>query len=104
MQTNLNHTTLSGNLCEDPRLEVLPSGQVVCEMKLASHYRARDPQTGRWREHTDFIPIRAFAHQARTAKDHLKKGDGIALAGRIGSRKVEGQWHCEVIAQTVQFT
>jgi single-strand DNA-binding protein len=104
VQTNLNHITLSGNLCRDPRLEVLASSQVVCEMQVASHYRARNPQTGQWREHTDFIPVRAFAHQARTANDHLKKGDEIALAGRVNSRKLEDRWVCEMIAQTVQFT
>lgn len=37
MRANLNHTTLSGNLCQDPILEVLPSGQVVCAMKVACH-------------------------------------------------------------------
>ena len=107
MQTNLNHITLSGNLTGEPRLEVLSSGRVVCEMRVACHYRARNAQTGQWQEHTDFIPVRAFAHQARTASDHLKKGDGIALAGRICSRKIKtpgkDRWVCEVIAQTVQF-
>lgn len=104
MRANLNHTTLSGNLCEDPKLEILPSGQVVCSMEVASHYRARDPQTGKWKEHTDFIPVRAFAHQARTAYDHLKKGDGVAIVGRVSSRKLEDRWLYEVIAQAVQFT
>jgi single-strand DNA-binding protein len=104
VQTNLNHTTLSGNLTDNPRLEVLPSGQVVCEMHVACHYRARNSQTGQWQEHTDFIPVRAFAHQARTANDHLRKGHEIALAGRISSRKIKDRWVCEVIAQTVQFT
>lgn len=104
MQTNLNHITLSGNLCRDPKLEVLASGQVVCGLHVAYHYRARNPQTGQWQEHTDFIPVRAFAHQARTANDYLQKGDKIALAGRVCSRKLEDHWVCEVIAQTVQFT
>jgi single-strand DNA-binding protein len=104
VQTNLNHITLSGNLCRDPRLEVLASGEVVCDMRVACHYRARNAQTGQWQEHTDFIPVRAFAHQARTANDHLKQGDGIALVGRVCSRKLDDRWVCEVIAQTIQFT
>ena len=109
MAMNLNHVTLSGNLTRDPVLEVLASGHVVCELHVASHYRARDDQSGQWREHTDFVPVRAFAYQARTACDHLRKGSAVALAGRICSRKLSGQdgqrrWVCEVIAQTVQFT
>jgi predicted Rossmann fold nucleotide-binding protein DprA/Smf involved in DNA uptake len=43
MAVNLNHVTLSGNLACDPVLEVLAGGRVVCEMKVASHYRARSP-------------------------------------------------------------
>jgi single-strand DNA-binding protein len=107
MAVNLNHTTLSGNLTRDPALEVLASGNVVCELHVACHYRARDAQTGQWREHTDFIPVRAFAHQARTAHEHLRKGSGVAIVGRICSRKLsEGgveTWRVEVIAQAVQF-
>jgi single-strand DNA-binding protein len=106
---NLNHVTLSGNLTRNPMLEVLASGQVVCDMHVACHYRARDGHTGQWREHTDFIPVRAFAYQARTEADHLHKGDEVALAGRICSRKLtepgeDPRWVTEVIAQTVQFT
>ncbi len=109
MGTNLNHVTLSGRLTRDPTLETLPSGHIVCAMQLACHYRARDNHTGEWREHTDFLPVRAFSHQARTSGDHLHKGDEIALAGRICSRKVYSPdappcWITEVIAQTVQFT
>ncbi len=107
MAVNLNHVTLSGNLTRDPALEVLASGQVVCELHVACHYRARDGQTGEWREHTDFIPVRAFAHQARTAHDRLRKGSAVAIVGRICSRKLsaggaEG-WRVEVVAQAVQF-
>jgi single-strand DNA-binding protein len=107
MAIDLNHTTLSGNLTRDPVLEVLASGNVVCELHVACHYRARDAQTGQWREHTDFIPVRAFAHQARTAHDHLRKGSAVAIVGRICSRKLSESgahaWRVEVIAQAVQF-
>jgi single-strand DNA-binding protein len=104
MAVNLNHVTLSGNLTRDPTLDVLASGHVVCELQVACHYQARDAQTGQWREHKDFIPVRAFAHQARTAHERLRKGSGVAIAGRICSRKVTDKWRVEVVAQTIQFT
>jgi single-strand DNA-binding protein len=107
MAMNLNHVTLSGNLTRDPELQVLPSGHVVCELHVASHYRARDGQSGAWREHTDFIPVRAFAHQARTAHEHLRRGSAVAIVGRVCSRKLDGNdassWRVEVVAQCVQF-
>jgi single-strand DNA-binding protein len=107
MAVNLNHVTLSGNLTRDPTLEVLPSGHVVCELHVACHYRARDAHNGAWRKHTDYIPVRAFSHQARTAHEHLRRGSAVAVVGRVCSRKVgargAGAWRVEVIAQTVQF-
>jgi single stranded DNA-binding protein len=104
---NLNHVTLSGNLTRDPRLEILPCGHVVCELHVACHYRERDANSGAWRKHTDYIPVRAFAHQARTAHEHLRRGSPVAIVGRVCSRKLSarsaGAWRVEVIAQTVQF-
>ena len=32
--------------------------------------------------------MRAFAHQARTAHEHLRKGRGVAVVGRVCSRKL----------------
>jgi len=109
MAVNLNHVTLSGNLTRDPELQVLPSGQVVCELHVASHYRARDGQSGAWRKHTDFIPVRAFSHQARTAHEYLRRGSAVAVVGRICSRKLDtdgndaSSWRVEVVAQCLQF-
>jgi single-strand DNA-binding protein len=107
MSVNLNHVTLSGNLTRDPELEILASGHVVCDLHVATHYRERDMCSGEWREHTDFIPIRAFGHQARTSHEHLRRGSAVAIVGRICSRKVDqaggATWRVEVIAQCVQF-
>jgi single-stranded DNA-binding protein len=58
-------------------------------------------------EHTDFIPVRAFAHQARTAHEYMRRGSAVAIVGRISSRKLDGNdassWRVEVVAQCVQF-
>ena len=35
MSVDLNHVTLSGSLTQDPVLGTLPSGKVVCEMRVA---------------------------------------------------------------------
>lgn len=108
---DLNHVTLSGRLARSPALETLASGHVVCKMVVACHYRQRDDLPGAWREFTDYVPVRAFGFQARTARDGLRKGSRVSLVGRVASRRVaedgEGdddhRWILEVIAQTVQF-
>jgi len=107
MPADLNHLTLSGRLARDPVLCVLPSGHTVCDLLVACHYRARDDHSGAWREHTDFVLVRAFGFQARTSCDHLSKGRQVSLVGRICSRRVSengsDQWVTEMIAQAVQF-
>lgn len=103
---DLNHVTLSGRLARAPVLETLASGHVVCELVVGCHYRSRDETTGAWREYTDFVLVRAFGFQARTAYDGLRKGSLVSLVGRVASRKVGadgGEWVLEVLAQTVQF-
>jgi single-strand DNA-binding protein len=87
-------------------LETLASGHVVCELVVACHYRARDKHTEAWKEYTDFVPVRAFGFQARTAYDGLREGSLVAIVGRVGSRRIEGEagrWVLEVLAQAVQF-
>jgi len=82
MSVDLNHVTLSGSLTQDPVLGTLPSGKVVCEMRVACAYRSREETTGAWRDWTDQVPVRAFGYQARTAADHLRKGRRVAIVGR----------------------
>ncbi|MGH2878309.1 MAG: single-stranded DNA-binding protein [Solirubrobacteraceae bacterium] len=106
---DLNHVTLSGRLARSPVLETLASGHVVCSMVVACHYRQRDDLTGAWREFTDYVPVRAFGFQARTAKDGLRRGSLVSVVGRVASRRLaegdedDGRWVLEVIAQAVQF-
>jgi len=104
LPADLNHLTLSGRLARDPVLSVLASGHTVCDLLVACHYRARDEHSGAWRDYTDYVPVRAFGFQARTASDHLSKGRQVSLVGRICSRRDEGDRPVvEMIAQAVQF-
>jgi len=108
MAVDLNHVTLSGSLTQDPVLGTLPSGKVVCEMRVACAYRSREETTGAWRDWTDRVPVRAFGYQARTAADHLRKGRRVAIVGRVSTRRIcdpnqEPRWVVEVVAQTIQF-
>ncbi len=108
MAADLNHVTLSGCLTQDPVLETLSSGKVVCDMRVACAYRSRDEDSGAWRDWTDRLPVRAFGYQARTAADHLRKGRRVAIVGRVSTRRIcdpdtEPHWVVEVVAQTIQF-
>jgi single-strand DNA-binding protein len=108
MTVNLNQVAITGNLSRDPVLVELASGHIVCEMQIASHRRSRDEVTGAWEEWADFFTVKAFGFQARTTHEHLCKGQGVAVSGRLSSRRThspdpEYPWATEIIAEAVQF-
>lgn len=105
---NLNQVAITGNLTRDPELVELPSGHVVCEMQLASHHSSRNDVTGEWEEWPSYFTVKAFGFFARTAHERLCKGQGVAVAGRLSSRRTDCtdpryQYATEIMANTVQF-
>jgi single-stranded DNA-binding protein len=77
-------------------------------MELASHRRSRDEITSAWTEWTDYFIVKAFGFQAHTTHQHLDKGSGVAISGRLSSRSVlepDGahRREVEIIAEAVQF-
>lgn len=105
---NLNQLAITGNLTRDPQLLELPSGHVLCEMQIACHRRSQDELTGEWQEWPDYFTVKAFGFQARTSHQHLRKGHGVAISGRLSSRRATGpdgtpQHIAEIIAEAVQF-
>jgi single-strand DNA-binding protein len=108
MTVNLNQVAITGNLTRDPVLVELPSGHVFCEMQVASHRRSRNEITGAFEEWADFFTVKAFGFQARTTHEHLRRGQGVAIAGRLSSRRTHSAdpqhyWATEIIADAVQF-
>ncbi len=105
---NINQVAITGCLTRDPELVTLPSGHVFCEMQVASNHRSRNDVTGVWEEWPDYFTVKAFGHQARTSHEHLCKGQGVAISGRLSSRRVldaDGapQHVTEIMAGAVQF-
>jgi single-strand DNA-binding protein len=108
MTVNLNQVAITGNLTRDPTLVTLPSGHVICELRLASHHRKRDEVSGAWQEWADYFTVKAFGFQARTSHKGLSKGSGVAISGRLSSRRVTDpdgapRHVAEIIAEAVQF-
>lgn len=108
MTVNLNQVAITGCLSRDPVLVEMPSGHTVCEMQIASHRRSRDELTGEWQEWADFFTVKAFGFQARTTHERLCKGQGVAISGRLSSRRTHSAdpqhyWATEIIAEAVQF-
>jgi len=84
----MNTVNLIGRLTRDPELRSLPSGQAVCEMRIAV-------DNGKSREGEDrdatFIDVSSFGAQAEACAKYLAKGRQVAVEGRLVYR----EWQAE---------
>ncbi len=109
MAFNLNHVTLTGNLTHDPVLIPLPSGQCMCELRLACNRMWHNKLSGGWVEWVDYFDVRAFGSLAPAAHQHLHKGSGLALDGRLSHQpsRCNDPAHRQdvvVLAEQIQFS
>ena len=105
---SLNKVFLLGNLTRDPDLRGLPTGQSVCELRLAV---SRRYVTGSGQEASDtcFVDIVVWGRSAANCKQYLVKGSQVLIEGRLQLDRWEdrnggGQRsRLRVIAEQVQF-
>ena len=105
---SLNKVFLLGNLVRDPDLRGLPSGQSVCELRMAVSRRYRG-SNGQDAEETCFVDVVVWGNSAKNCKQYLAKGSQIMVEGRLQldqweDRNVGGmRSRLRVIADQVQF-
>ena len=75
----MNRVILIGRLTKDPEIRTTESGQSICRFTVAVDRRfKREGQPT-----ADFISVIAFGKQAEIIVQYIKKGNRIALEGRI---------------------
>ena len=83
-----NHTTIVGNLVEDPELRFTQSGIAVTNLRVAVTQRIQ--QDGEWRDgDTSFLKVNVWRGQAEHLADSLTKGDRVMVTGRLRQRSWE---------------
>jgi single-strand DNA-binding protein len=83
-----NHTTIAGNLVEDPELRFTSSGIAVANLRVAVTQRIQ--QDGTWRDgDTSFFKVNVWRGQAEHLADSLGKGDRVMVTGRLRQRSWE---------------
>src|SRR5271155_1739825 len=103
----INHVVLTGRLTRDPRLHPLPSGNSVCELRLAVNTRRREAAGG-WVEKPNFFDVVVYGASGENVAKHIHKGGPVAVDGRLDWRKWETKdgrpaQAVRIIARTVQF-
>lgn len=80
----MNRVQLTGRLTRDPELRELPSGEKVCEMRIAVDGGGRNHEAG-------YFNVVSYGDSGRAAGEFLKKGWLVAVDGRLEHR----QWKTE---------
>lgn len=102
----MNKSTLIGRLVRDPDLKYTPgAGTAVVTLTLAI-----DRRTGKEsdKKEADFIPVVIWGKTAEATAQYTRKGQLLAVSGRIQTRSYENKegkkvYVTEVVAEEVQF-
>ena len=88
MSTLRNRVCLIGRLGQDPEVKKLESGKTLAKFSLATSERYKS-ENGESHEDTTWHDIVAWEGKADIAEKYMKKGDQIAVEGRISKRSYE---------------
>ena len=104
---SLNKVLLIGNLTADPEPKFLPSGQCVCNMRLATNRKWKDA-SGAPKEEVTYSNVEAWGKSGESAAEFLKKGSPVLIEGRLHYKEwtdPEGKKRSalSVVAERVQF-
>src|SRR3954453_20559080 len=108
MAGSVNKVILIGHLGAKPELKYLPSGQAVCEMRLATNEVFNDKQNQR-QERTEWHRVVVWGKTAENCAQYLDKGRQIYIEGRLQTRSWddknsgEKKYMTEVVANQVTF-
>ena len=84
----MNSVNLIGRLTRDPELRSIPSGQAVCELRIAVDNGAS--REGEDRDPT-YVDVASFGPQAEACAKYLTKGRQVAVSGRLLYREWEAE-------------
>ena len=83
-----SHTTIVGNLVDDPELRFTNNGIAVANLRVAVTQRVQ--QDGQWRDgDTSFFKVNVWRGQAENLAESLGKGDRVMVTGRLRQRSWE---------------
>lgn len=76
-----------GNLGADPESRFTPSGDAVCNIRIACTESWRDKATGERKEATEWVRIAFYGRLAEIADQYLRKGSQVYIEGSLRTRK-----------------
>lgn len=80
---SINRVTISGNLTRDAELRQTQGGTSVLSIPVAVNDRRRNPQSGEWEDHANFVDCVLFGRRADALAPKLRKGTKVAIEGKL---------------------
>lgn len=101
----MNKAILIGRLTKDPELRTTPTGRNVCQFSIAVN---RTYTNANGEREADFINCVVWDKQAENLSRYQKKGNQIAVEGRIQTRNYDDNngrrvYVTEVLASNISF-
>lgn len=108
MARGVNKVILIGNIGQDPEVRFMPSGNPVCNLRLATTDSWNDRQTGQRQERTEWHSVVLFNKLAEIAQQYVHKGSRLYIEGRLQTRQWQGQdgqnrYSTEIVANDMQM-
>ena len=85
--SDINQFTFTGRLGADPESRALPSGEPVCNFRVACGESWKDKQTGEKKEIVEWVGVAVFGKLSEICTQYLRKGSQIAGSGKLRTRK-----------------
>ncbi len=83
---DINQVTVSGNLTREPELRNLPSGQAVCQLRIAHNERFKDA-SGEWADRAAYFDVTVWGGLGEWMGRNLAKGQKVVVSGRLKWRE-----------------
>lgn len=80
---SINVVCVSGNLTRDPELRASAGGTAVLSIPLAVNDRRKNPQSGEWEDHPNYVDVVAFGRRAESLGGLLSKGSKVSVQGKL---------------------
>ena len=101
----MNKAILIGRLTRDPELRTTPTGRNVCQFSVAV---SRNFTNANGEREADFINCVVWDKQAENLSKYQKKGNQIAVEGRIQTRNYDDKdgkrvYVTEILATNISF-
>jgi len=105
---SVNKVIIVGNIGRDPESRVLPSGDALTNISVATSDRYKDKATGEMKETTEWHRITFFGKLAEIAGQYLRKGSQVYVEGKLRTRKYTDQagvekYSTEIVADSMQM-